>query len=198
MDWEFDEDQLLTYNNPVFVEQCKRRGKDFDKLNTGWVPQRAENEIEEVMDEPEDDEDEDFDLDEEEEDELFMSRPEKYSRPIRHERPSRPDRPEHHKDESLSEKPSDTIVFKKQNAHVPDKPEISMDDLKTLFGDDSTSETPENNSLIVENESAMATNRSKIESALDGAEVPNRPKIILNIDKSKAKPKMKFNLRPKE
>ena len=78
-----------------------------------------------------------------------------------------------------------------------------MDDLKTLFGDDLTNENPENDPLLppvnsrVENES-METNRSKVESALNEAEVVNRPKIILNIDKSKAKPKMKFNLRPKE
>lgn len=43
-DWEFDTDQKLTYNNPVFADQCKLRGVDFDKLNTGWVKQYKQGE----------------------------------------------------------------------------------------------------------------------------------------------------------
>lgn len=73
MDWEFDEDQLLTYNNPVFVEQCKRRNKDFDKLNTGWIVQKPLDEEEDVMAEPEDDDFEDDDFEEEDEEILFSS-----------------------------------------------------------------------------------------------------------------------------
>lgn len=71
MDWVFDEDQLLTYNNPVFVEQCKRRNKDFDALNTGWVKQCPLDELDKDKDSAnsEDDlEDLNIDLDDDDDD----------------------------------------------------------------------------------------------------------------------------------
>lgn len=62
MDWEFDTDQKLTYNNPVFIEQCKRKNVNFDELNTGWVDQHTLNKVPDEPDEDEEnDEDEDFD-----------------------------------------------------------------------------------------------------------------------------------------
>ena len=40
LDWEFDTDMLLTYNNPEFKKQCSKRNVDYDALNTGWVEQK--------------------------------------------------------------------------------------------------------------------------------------------------------------
>ena len=52
-DWEFDDTQKLSYNNPVFLEQCKRKG--ITVKDEGWVPQHKigetpdkEDEVEEV------------------------------------------------------------------------------------------------------------------------------------------------------
>lgn len=67
-DWKFDENQKLSYENPVFEEQCKILGKDFDKLNTGWwnedekpTEEKPEDEkpVEDVNGEPENIDDED-------------------------------------------------------------------------------------------------------------------------------------------
>lgn len=77
-DWEFDEDAELTYNNPIFKDQCKLLGKDIDKLNTGWVeqipydangnPEKSESEVtdEEIEKELKDLDDIDLDDDDEE------------------------------------------------------------------------------------------------------------------------------------
>ena len=65
-DWEFDEDALVTYENPNFREQCKIRGKDFDALNTGWVKQIP---LDELMDEEDEDDEDEEELDNEEMDE---------------------------------------------------------------------------------------------------------------------------------
>ena len=101
-DWEFDENQKLTYNNPVFTEQCKRRGRNIDELNTGWVPQHkiGEEPEDEVVDDDIDDDIDDNDLDDDDEDKLFRhkdmdedlsKKDSMYDRMHRHEKFKRPD-----------------------------------------------------------------------------------------------------------
>lgn len=190
----------MTYNNPVFVEQCKIRGKNFDELNTGWVPQRAIGEIEETMADPEDeDEDEDLDWTDEDENELFRpakpSRPEPPSRPERSERPSRFERPDRSKESNRSEPVKSEAP---KNDFIAAKPEMSMDDLASLFGDDTSTSTNNSNSSTTSTDNS---NRTKVMDALGTAEV-KKPVIKLNIDKTKLnnKPKLKlnFNKKPEE
>lgn len=52
MDWVFDDKQKLSYNNPVYLEQCKRKGITID--DSGWVKQHPldeEVEEEEIIEE---------------------------------------------------------------------------------------------------------------------------------------------------
>lgn len=195
-DWEFDEEQILTYNNPVFVEQCKIRGKDFDKLNTGWVPQKNLDEVEELEPDPEDDDDEFDDINEEDE-ELLFSKPKDTDKP------------------SLS-KPKDVDLQKdkkdeKKDPPTPVKPKTeSIDDLDSLFGDededpfdDSSSNPPVSGEIDTPSIDIPAgieptiSNRDKVASAID-SQVTSKPKIKLNIDptKANAKPKIKLNIKP--
>ena len=59
LDWVFDENQKLTYNNPVFTDQCKKQGRDWDALNTGWVDQHPLDENPESKDDDDDDDEDD-------------------------------------------------------------------------------------------------------------------------------------------
>lgn len=179
-DWEFDEDQLLTYNNPVFVEQCKRRNKDFDKLNTGWVKQvPIGEEEEELIDDPEDDfEDDDFDDDEE--DVLFIKNDKKDNKP------------------PVDKKSDDKKSEDKSNDKSDDKPNVikpkdtSVDDLKSLFDDDDDDDdSPPPSSTM--------PSSSPIVSAVPST--PAKPKLKLNAKAAEsatqtpAKPKMKLNIK---
>jgi hypothetical protein len=52
MDWVFDDKQKLSYNNPVYLEQCKIKGITID--DSGWVKQHPldeEVEEEEIIEE---------------------------------------------------------------------------------------------------------------------------------------------------
>lgn len=68
-DWIFDDTQLLTYENPVYLEQCKRKGVKVD--DSGFIPQKPldeEADEEEMIDDDEDDiddidDDDDIDID---------------------------------------------------------------------------------------------------------------------------------------
>ena len=47
-DWVFDDKQKLSYNNPVYLEQCKRKGITID--DSGWVKQHPlDEEVEEEI-----------------------------------------------------------------------------------------------------------------------------------------------------
>lgn len=196
MDWEFDEEQILTYNNPVFVEQCKIRGKDFDKLNTGWVPQKNLDEVEELEPDPEDDDDEFDDINEEDE-ELLFSKPKDVDKPFLS-KPKEVDLQKDKKDE-------------KKNPPTPVKPKTeSVDDLDSLFADkdedpfdDSSNNPPVSGEIdtpsidIPVGIEPTISNRDKVASAIN-SQVTSKPKIKLNIDPTKAnnKPKIKLNIKP--
>ena len=48
MDWVFDDKQKLSYNNPVYLEQCKIKGITID--DSGWVKQHPlDEEVEEEI-----------------------------------------------------------------------------------------------------------------------------------------------------
>ena len=53
MDWEFDEEQKLSYNNPVFADLLKNQGRKIEDLDKGWVPQHKIGEAEPEPDEAE-------------------------------------------------------------------------------------------------------------------------------------------------
>lgn len=218
-DWMFDEDQKLSYNNPVFVELCKRQGKNFDELNTGWVPQhKIGEEPEEEEDEIEEEEDE-FEEDEDlDEDELFKEDPPKKEEP-----PKKEDSPKKEEDGEV------TFKFggkKSKEEPAPakveaDSPDISMDDLTSLFGGSAPkTETPpapsagpaqpnfsgpaQPNMGPAQPNFGQQSNRNRIEAALN--QIPGqRPTVKLNIDKTTAdqpmaptpKTTIKLNLKPK-
>lgn len=190
MDWEFDEDMLLTYNNPVFVEQCKRRNKDFDKLNEGWVKQKKIGEEEEEMAEDEDLDDED-ELDEDDEEELFMN-------PTISKKPD--SKPIEKFEDKPSEKPKEPIEIKKPSIETKDLNAALADMFDDEdFDDDnddvskidipnvdmpSTSEKP----VIAEKpvKPAIKINVKKpIENKSDSKSTDGKPKIKLNINKPK-------------
>lgn len=197
MDWEFDEDQKLSYNNPVFIELCKRQGKNFDELNTGWVPQhKIGEEPEEEEDEIEEEEDE-FEEDEDlDEDELFTDDPKK-------EEPPKED------DSEVtfkfgSKNPKDETKNESNTKIDVDVPETSMDDLVNLFGGSAPKdETPSFDGPSQPN-FGQPSNRERIGAALD--EIPGtKPRLKLNIDKTSAdqpiaptpKTTIKLNIKPK-
>ena len=199
-DWMFDEDQKLSYNNPVFIELCKRQGKNFDELNNGWVPQHKIGEEPEEEEEIEEDDELDDDIDEDGEDELFENTKESTK--------------EDSNDEEIS-----TNESKNESIKV-ESPEISMDDLEALFGPVS-SNIPENFSPEVPTEESTTSestesvgsssselsgiglgqsNRDRISSAIDSSIPGVKPKIKLNIDKTASnKPsgssKIKLNIK---
>ena len=213
-DWEFDEDQKLSYNNPVFIELCKRRGKNFDELNTGWVPQHpldeepAEEE-EEFDEEPEDDEDDEVD------EAMLFSRPsnrKKEEKSDKSERPTpardrgreKPPKPEKSNDENV------TFTFNKPKSEKPvdaskvGAPEIDMSDIEAMFG---PSETPTNSSPApAAAPNIQQSNRDRISGALNSAPGGGTPKVKLNIDRTTADQpiaptstptRIKLNIKPK-
>lgn len=58
-DWEFDTSLKMTYNNPVFTEQCKLRKIEID--NTGWVEQVPFGKQDKMLVQEVDEFDDDFD-----------------------------------------------------------------------------------------------------------------------------------------
>lgn len=189
-DWEFDEDQKLSYNNPVFIELCKRRGKNFDELNTGWVPQhKIGEEPEEEEDEIEEEEDE-FEEDEDvNEEDLFTSAPKTEAPPKKEEN-------------------SNEVSFKFSRKSKPEEPaaptsvespDLGLSGLEAMFGP-STSPIPEPPAPSQPN-FGQPSNRDRIGAALNEAQ-GGKPKLKLNIDKTSAdqpmKPTIKLNIKPKD
>ena len=185
-DWEFDTDQKLTYNNPVFIEQCKRRGLKFDELNKGWVPQYKLDEKDDDIEEVDDEDDELEDDEEIDEDELFVSS-KKSSKPNHLERLDKSKTMKTINDDGQE------ITFKfgkkeessnetKEDIKPVNLPEVTLEDLEQMF----TSEKQPNES-----------NRDKVTNALNQVDSP--PSLIkLNLDKtvsSTSKPKIKLNIK---
>lgn len=177
-DWEFDEDQKLSYNNPVFIELCKRRGKNFDELNTGWVPQHKLGEAENESDDDEDEieEYEDNIDDELDEDELFKS-PTKSDR--HHEAHSKRPAPSSKDDDELEEV---SFKFGEKNDTASDKPpkvdtpDLGLNGLEDLFG-------PSSSPIVLD---STTSTRDKVANALQGAPDHAKQNIKLNIDKTTA------------
>lgn len=71
-DWEFDDTLKMTYNNPVFIEQCKRRKIEIDE--TGFVEQIPLDKQEKLLVEEIDEEEDDFD-DDDFDDDVFKKKP---------------------------------------------------------------------------------------------------------------------------
>lgn len=183
-DWVFDDTQKLSYNNPVFTEQCKRKGIKLEEIDTGWVPQHKIGDVqEEDLEEDELNDDEDgFDEDDIDE-EVVKPTPTKSERPSS-ERRERPTRPKNDDDEPIFKFGDDK---KKEEPPKPTtkadviKPEVSMSDLEAMFNVQPKTEST----------------RDKVEEALKEVKAPT-PVIKLNVDKGNVdKPKIKLNIKPK-
>lgn len=188
MDWEFDDTQKLSYNNPVFLEQCKRKGIKIEDLDTGWVPQHILSEDLEEDEEYEDEEDEESELDEED---LFISK----SREIRNSRRQNKSASKDdvmfdiHDDEEEEEEEED----KKAKVTV-EKPEINLEDLEAMFG---SSESTFDDNIGSSN---IDSSHDRIRNELDkiSPTTNSSTKIKLNIDKSSnTKQKIKLNIKQK-
>ncbi|MBQ8218281.1 MAG: hypothetical protein IJZ79_03155 [Bacilli bacterium] len=176
-DWEFDDTQKLTYNNPVFTEQCKRRGIKVEDLDKGWVPQHKigeESEDELIEDDDLDEDDLDDDLDDDEDSAvLFKSKP----APPRH-----PNPPSEESSEISfkTSKSSDKIEETPKAPIKVEKPEVSMADLEAMFGPSSTSTSNNDNGS---NEVSQPKPPSNAVSSMYGG-TPNRDRINLALKKA--------------
>ena len=221
-DWEFDEDQKLSYNNPVFVELCKRRGKNFDELNTGWVPQHKigeePEEEEEIEEEEEEDEfDEDDDLDD-------VRRHKDQSKALNDSKKDNDDEPVTFKFGGKKNKDNKTTDDKSENKSVKaESPDLKKEDLEAMFGPSNNSDTETKSDInssslseilqstkstleSVTNTESAISNRDRISAALNNLDKNDtennviKPRIKLNIDKSEttqSKKSIKLNLKPK-
>ena len=155
MDWVFDENQKLTYDNPVFIEQCKRQKKNFDALNTGWVPQRRLDEIAEDEIAEDEDLEEPEEITAEDEANMFID--------------SEEDENEDDVINSLSDKAEDKPKEEsKQPGVVADKPpDISMDDLDTLFSNLKDNEELEESEEFEDDEDSEDVEDSEDEDSED-------------------------------
>lgn len=221
MDWEFDEDQKLSYNNPVFIELCKRQGKNFDELNTGWVPQHKigeeAEEPDEEIEEEEDEFDEDADLDD-------VRRHEDQSKVSNDSKKDNDDEPVTFKFGGKKNNDKKTTDDTSENKSVKaESPDLKMEDLEALFGSSNNSDTEAKSDInssslseilqstkstleSVTNTESAISNRDRIAAALDNLDKNDtennvvKPRIKLNIDKSEttqSKKNIKLNIKPK-
>jgi len=184
LDWEFDTNAALTFNNPEFLKQCKTRGVNVEELNTGWVKQypldrppedeeeEDEEDLEEIsedenapvsekVDKSDDDEDDWDDWDEEDEEE-------------EEEKPSEP--------QGMTKEEVSDMLNEPEEKPTSETPSMGLDAPPSAdFLDKLVSGTP---------------NRDKVAAALDKIDSPTKPKIKLNLDPSKTK-NIKLNLKPK-
>lgn len=187
-DWVFDDTQKLSYNNPVFLEQCKRKGIKIEDLDTGWVPQHILSEDSEEDEEYEDEEDEESELDEED---LFISKSREIRNSRRHNKSASKDDVmfDIHDDEEEEEEEED----KKAKVTV-EKPEINLEDLEAMFG---SSESNFDDNIGSSN---IDSSHDRIRNELDkiSPTTNSSTKIKLNIDKSSnTKQKIKLNIKQK-
>lgn len=191
-DWEFDTDQKLTYENPVFADQCKLRGVDFDKLNTGWKKQHR-------LDEPFDEDEDDTPPAGGDDTPPTDNPPVEINSPEKKEPEKDPDEFDPNDmdfnfgGEEKPEEGGEEISMDDLKA-----PEISMDDLDSYFGT-TTEVEPEMTEDVAEKIAGVSSTptRDKVNSAID-AGVSGKPKIKLNVDASAQKNKIKLNIKPKE
>ena len=174
-DWEFDTCAFLTFNNPEFLKQCKKRNINVEELNTGWVKQVPLDQLEDDNADNDDDGDEDeddIDLEDKEDDMMFpMKKSEEESK----------DEDEDGEDWDWDEEEEEDEEEEKSSEDSSNtEPEISLDVLKNMVSD--ISDTP---------------NRDRINNALSTADTGDKPKIKLNFDPTKTKPKIKINFNPK-
>ena len=189
LDWEFDTNAALTFNNPEFLKQCKTRGVNVEELNTGWVKQYPLDHVPEDLEE-EDEEDEDLE-------EISEDAPvsEKVSKSEDEEDEDDWDDWDEEEEEEEEEKPS-------ENSNSSKESEVSLDEINELFNE----EKPASDSMgldappsadFLDKLVSGTPNRDKVEAALDKIDSPTKPKIKLNLDPGKAK-NIKLNLKPKE
>lgn len=197
MDWEFDTDLKMTYNNPVYLEQCKLRKVEID--DSGFVEQ-VPLDMNKLVVEEIDDDDEFEDEFDNMPDELFDKRSDKSStspkpdKPDRLGRLDRPNRPD------TSPKPSESIKQSKPvgigNLNDDDDSDINEVTVK-IQGTKSTIPASSDNSSV----------RDKLNSELGNT----KPNIKLNVDKPSSstssestastattpsnKPKIKLNIK---
>ena len=178
-DWVFDEDMLLTYNNPVFKEQCKLRNIKIDDLNTGWVKQVP-------LDKQDND---DSDEDEEEEEDLDLN--ENSSKEDEEDDDWDWDDDEEEKEEKEEEDKESSESKDSVEAKLND---ISFDNLAKMFSDDPKEEKSSESTADEPIVSDLDSTRDKVYDALNDAPV-EKPKIKLTFDPT-TKPKtnkIKFN-----
>ena len=198
LDWEFDEDQLLTYNNPVFVEQCKIRNKDFDALNTGWVKQRPLDEEEIEIADPEDDnEEDDDDIFNSDNDDLFLTKNDDSSKNTINSNELN----------NLFDDANDDKKDKESN-EITDDTKLNSEDLKNIFDEDEEDEddifndnNDDDNDIILSKPSIENIQDNELinNSTVTNDTTSNTTKIKLNINSpNKTKTKIKINLKPKE
>ena len=181
LDWEFDTNAALTFNNPEFLKQCKARGVNVEELNTGWVKQYP-------LDRPpedEEEEDEEKDLEEISEDE-DTSVSEKVNKSEDEEDEDDWDDWDEEEEEEEEKSSEPQEMTKEEVSDLFNEPEeapsIGLDAPPSAdFLDKLVSSTP---------------NRDKVAAALDKIDSPTKPKIKLNFDPGKTK-NIKLNLKPK-
>ena len=175
-DWEFDTNQKLTYNNPVFADQCKIRGVNFDELNVGWKKQHR-------LDEP-CDEDEDN----------GGGIPPTDTPPTDS---GNEDKSDEFNPEDIDFDLGDDKKEAEVDASTVKAPQITMADLDAMWGTEDTPDTAEPITEAMAEKIAGVSStptRDKVENAL-GA-VP-KPKLKLNVDASEQKQKIKLNIKQK-
>ena len=184
LDWEFDTNTFATFNNPEFKKQCKAKGVDVDKLNTGWVKQIPLDKLAEEQEE-EIPEDENIDTNDDEDN---ISDPPDIEEEVDWE-------DEWEEEEDLDENDN------KEDSNTEDitGKKISEEELGEFLDDENDSISSKAESSIESIESLVNSNRDKVAAALDSVNMP-KPKIKLNIDKtprSTESPK-KLKLNPKK
>ena len=187
LDWEFDTNMFVTFNNPEFEKQCKTKGIDVDKLNTGWVKQIPLDKLAEEQEEEKIPENENIDNDDE--DNI----------------PDPPDITEEEVDweDEWEEEEDLDENNKKEDSSTEDitGKKISEEELGEFLDDENDSSSPKAEPSIESIESMVNSNRDKVAAALDSVDMP-KPKIKLNIDKTprtiESPKKLKLNSKKKE
>ena len=185
LDWEFDTNTFATFNNPEFKKQCKAKGVDVDKLNTGWVKQIP---LDKLAEEQEEEIPEDENIDTNDDEDNIPDPPD-----IEEEVDWEDEWEEEDLDENDNKEDSNTedITGKK----------ISEEELGEFLDDENDSISSKAEPSIESIESMVTSNRDKVAAALDSVNMP-KPKIKLNIDKTprtiESPKKLKLNPKKKE
>lgn len=175
----------MTYNNPVFVEQCKRKNIDFDKLNTGWVEQKILDEKVEEEEQLDDDFDED-DFDNDFNDDEEFKRP-----PIKKDFSKSSTRLDNDSSVSFKFKGNKEDIKsefkpKDESPSVSKPADITSDDIDKLV-DDLFAEGSSNDTI---------STREKLNAALSSLN-NTKPKIKLKSSTSSQQQKIKLNIKKK-